>query len=189
MMQAWPGAKIRVRKVVVTGSLIAAVCFAAVGCAPALTTVGVSEAEIATYGAKKGMTLDEAKALWGEPKGWASDEAFASVNWLMADGKELHAVFLNGLLDSGKIIAAAASSSPTPTAFQGVTMAKYLRLSVGMTYDQAVGVIGTHGEEVSRVGSGATLTVMYSWSNRDGSNMNAMFQGGKLISKAQFGLK
>lgn len=188
-MQAWPGARLRVRKIVVVGSLMAAVFFAAVGCAPALTSVNASEAEIAPYGAKKGMTLDEAKALWGEPKGWASDEAFASVNWLMADGKELHAVFLNGVLDSGKIVAATASPSPAHTTFQGVTMAKYLRLNVGMTYDQAVGVIGTHGEEVSRAGSGATLTVMYSWSNRDGSNMNAMFQGGKLIIKAQFGLK
>ena len=29
---------------------------------------------------------------------------------------------------------------------------------------------------------------MYSWKNANGSNMNAMFQDGRLISKAQFGL-
>jgi hypothetical protein len=32
-------------------------------------------------------------------------------------------------------------------------------------------------------------TVMYSWQNPDGSNMNAMFQDDKLVSKAQFMLK
>jgi hypothetical protein len=29
---------------------------------------------------------------------------------------------------------------------------------------------------------------MYSWKNRNGSNMNAMFQDGELVTKAQFGL-
>jgi hypothetical protein len=30
---------------------------------------------------------------------------------------------------------------------------------------------------------------MYAWQNADGSNMNAMFQNDRLISKAQFGLR
>jgi len=48
-------------------------------------------------------------------------------------------------------------------------------------------------EKLSESTFGDTHTVMYSWKNRDGSNMNAMFQGGgpaksRLITKAQFGL-
>jgi hypothetical protein len=30
---------------------------------------------------------------------------------------------------------------------------------------------------------------MYSWQNDSGSNMNAMFQNGKLVNKAQLGLR
>ena len=30
---------------------------------------------------------------------------------------------------------------------------------------------------------------MYSWQNGNGSNMNAMFQGDRLVNKAQFGLR
>jgi hypothetical protein len=32
------------------------------------------------------------------------------------------------------------------------------------------------------------VSVMYIWKNSDGSNMNALFQNGKLLNKAQFGL-
>lgn len=32
-------------------------------------------------------------------------------------------------------------------------------------------------------------TVMYEWKNDDGSNMNARFQNGGLVNKAQFGLQ
>ena len=58
-----------------------------------------------------------------------------------------------------------------------------------MTYDRAVEVIGVPGSEQSRSEIAGITTVMYSWMNADGGNMNAMFQNGKLISKAQFGLK
>ena len=32
-------------------------------------------------------------------------------------------------------------------------------------------------------------SVMYQWVNADGSNMNAMFQNDRLVSKAQMGLE
>jgi hypothetical protein len=71
----------------------------------------------------------------------------------------------------------------------GVTARAFSRISTGMTYAEVISLIGEVGEEASRVELGDVETVMYMWKNRDGSNMNAMFQNGKLVSKAQAGLK
>jgi hypothetical protein len=57
-----------------------------------------------------------------------------------------------------------------------------------MSYEQVVSIIGASGTEISRSEFAGNLTVMYSWKNADGSNMNAMFQNGPLVNKAQFGL-
>jgi len=70
-----------------------------------------------------------------------------------------------------------------------ITMAKYEAALTGMTYTEVCGVLGTQGEESSRVELAGTTTVIYTWKNPDGSNMNATFQKGKLVAKAQFGLK
>jgi hypothetical protein len=83
-------------------------------------------------------------------------------------------------------------SFSTPT----LTMAKYNQIQNGMSYSQVVGIIGQSGVEMSRnrmEGVAGVMpsvdTVMYMWQNDGGlSNMNAMFQNDRLISKAQFGL-
>jgi hypothetical protein len=72
---------------------------------------------------------------------------------------------------------------------QRVTKAKYEALTKGISYADAVAVMGFNGEEMSRVELGGTTTVMYSWQNPDGSNMNATFQKDMLVSKAQFNLR
>ncbi len=106
----------------------------------------------------------------------------------------LLAGFMSGIgagLSGGLSPASNASrpSFPLPSATRTVvTMAEYNRLQTGMTYQQAVEIIGAPGEELSRSELAGTLTVMYSWSNLGGSNMNAMFQNNGLVNKAQFGL-
>ena len=67
-------------------------------------------------------------------------------------------------------------------------MEKYLRIANGMTYAQVVQMLGEPGRELSRSDLGGTVTVMYSWQNSNGSNMNVMLQNDAVISKAQFGL-
>jgi predicted RNA-binding Zn-ribbon protein involved in translation (DUF1610 family) len=69
-----------------------------------------------------------------------------------------------------------------------VTIAEYERIQEGMTYDQVSAIIGEAGEEISRSDIAGYRTVMYAWKNSNGSNMNAMLQNGRLITKAQFGL-
>ena len=77
-----------------------------------------------------------------------------------------------------------------------VTLAEYSELRSSMGYWEVRSIIGESGTEVSRNHMDGVLgvmepieTVMYSWSNADGSNMNAMFQNDRLIQKAQFGLQ
>lgn len=69
-----------------------------------------------------------------------------------------------------------------------VTRAEYDQLREGMTYEEAVRIIGVRGDEQSRSDLAGITTVMYSWMNDNGSNMNAIFQNNKLVTKAQFGL-
>jgi hypothetical protein len=75
--------------------------------------------------------------------------------------------------------------SPPPV----VTKAEYDQIQEGMTYTQVREVIGAAGEELSRSDIAGYATVMYSWKNSNGSNMNAMFQNDRLVNKAQFGLR
>ncbi len=73
-----------------------------------------------------------------------------------------------------------------------VTIDDFYAIHEGMTYDEVVEVIGFRGEEVSRASFGGITTVMVAWTNDwaflDASNMNATFQNGRLIAKAQLGL-
>jgi hypothetical protein len=71
----------------------------------------------------------------------------------------------------------------------GITLANYERLQTGISYAQACEILGKTGTEMSRSEMVGYVTVMYSWQGDGVANMNAMFQNGKLVSKAQFGLK
>ncbi len=79
---------------------------------------------------------------------------------------------------------------------QNVTFAQYNQIQVGMSYEQVFSIIGKHGEEMAQnriegvPGIMTSIsTVMYQWTNGNGSGMNAIFQNNKLMQKAQFGLK
>lgn len=86
------------------------------------------------------------------------------------------------------------SSNPSPP--DEISMAKFLAVEAGMNEAQVITIMGRSGIEMSRNEMEAvpgfmdkTVTVMYSWNNPNGSNMGAMFQNDKLITKAQFGLE
>jgi len=57
-----------------------------------------------------------------------------------------------------------------------------------MSYSEAVEILGGPGEEISRSDIAGYTTVMYQWKKWTGANMNAMFQNGRLVTKAQMGL-
>jgi hypothetical protein len=91
----------------------------------------------------------------------------------------------SGTSNGGVVSTIVDSVAPTPA----VTKSEYDALQTGMSYEQAVRIIGQTGEELSRNDLAGFTTVMYQWQNADGSNMNAMFQNGGMVQKAQFGLK
>lgn len=72
-----------------------------------------------------------------------------------------------------------------------LTKEKFEQITDGMTYEEVVKIIGAEGTLISETGEKGTdfHTLMYEFPT-DGmfSNANMMFQGGKLINKAQFGL-
>jgi len=93
------------------------------------------------------------------------------------------------------------SSRTSPVTLDDITQgvvnkSEYDLLENGMSYEEVSRIIGSPGEEMARnhiEGVPGVMksveTVMYSWQNSDGSNMNATFQGNKLVTKAQFGLR
>lgn len=77
-----------------------------------------------------------------------------------------------------------------------VTMAKYNRIEVGMSQEVVISIIGTKGVEEARSymeGVPGVMksieTIIVAWTNKDGSNMNIIFQNNVVFQKAQFGLK
>ena len=91
--------------------------------------------------------------------------------------------------DLGKTIAAA-SGRPTHYGVSpsGVTLRDFLTVRTGMNLGEVTAILGS-GTELSRSDIADYSTVMYSWKNRNGSNMNVIFQDGRVVSKAQFGLR
>jgi len=73
---------------------------------------------------------------------------------------------------------------------QGITLAKYMKLNTGMTYDDVVSILGKNGVELSSTEIAGIKSVTYKWDGVSfASNMNATFSNNQLVSKAQFGLK
>lgn len=73
-----------------------------------------------------------------------------------------------------------------------MTLEKFNKINMGMTYEQTVSIIGEEGTIMSEnnIGNDEQYhTIMYYWYSNDGvSNANVTFQGGKVVSKAQVGL-
>lgn len=74
-----------------------------------------------------------------------------------------------------------------------ISMEEFSKIKNGMTYNEVKEIIGSEGELLSESGAPGSpyYTVMYAWdgSGSLGANAIFMFQGGKLISKSQMGLK
>ena len=72
-----------------------------------------------------------------------------------------------------------------------ISLSEFNQLQDGISYEEAVEIIGSSGSLMSESSLGGISTKMYTWEGEGdiGANANAMFQNGKLISKAQYGLK
>jgi hypothetical protein len=83
-----------------------------------------------------------------------------------------------------------------PRSGRVVTKAQHDQVQEGMSCAEVMGSVGSAGEELSCnhfQGVPGIVpdisTKMYTWQNGDGTNMNAIFQNGRVVSKAQIGLR
>jgi hypothetical protein len=108
-------------------------------------------------------------------------------------GEGVNMYLVRKLEDKGIITISSSTEPPSGSGIFGteqrITKSMYDRIQNGMSYRQVISIIGQEGEELSRTEMVDISTVMYMWQNDDGSNMNIMFQNGKVIQKAQFGLR
>lgn len=65
------------------------------------------------------------------------------------------------------------------------TIEIYDKITLGITYEEAVELIGSEGEVFTESGEGEFATTVYQWKNSDSSNLQLMFQTGVLITKNQ----
>ncbi|KLE32499.1 hypothetical protein AAW00_13465 [Aurantiacibacter luteus] len=72
-----------------------------------------------------------------------------------------------------------------------MSAAEFASLRSGMSYSEAVAIIGGPGELMSESDIAGYNTRMYQWDGEGGfgANANAMFQNDELVNKAQFGLE
>lgn len=101
--------------------------------------------------------------------------------------------FLGTIVIGMRSCSSAVSNASSVTGSKGsATLAKFGQVQAGMTYAEVVKIIGGEGAEMSRVEMpGMGEMVVYAWDGEGalGANMNATFQGGRLVSKAQAGLR
>ncbi len=85
------------------------------------------------------------------------------------------------------------TTTAEPAKSSKISLEEFNSIKNGMTYKEVVEIIGGEGEVLSESGEEGSKyhTIMYKWDGEGGfgANANAMFQGGKLISKSQLGLK
>jgi len=78
-------------------------------------------------------------------------------------------------------------------AHEGITLAKFNKLTNGMSYRQVVAILGKEGTVMSTNTlpgiNGNLTTTMYSWDAGFMASMTAMFQNDRLMSKSQLGLE
>lgn len=72
-----------------------------------------------------------------------------------------------------------------------ITLSEFNKLQSGMSYEEAVKIIGSKGEVMSESNLLGIHTIMYSWSGGGSAGANAiiMFQNDRVISKTQIGLR
>lgn len=92
------------------------------------------------------------------------------------------------------------ASSTTSSTTSGVTteqkqdrlnLEKFNKIKTGMSYQEVVNIIGEEGTVLSESEIGNIKSTIYSWYGEGsiGANANVTFQNGKVVSKAQVGLK
>lgn len=131
------------------------------------------------------MSYEEVVALLGEGTELSSSEV-AGIKTTMYtwDGKGISN--MNVTVQDGIVTSKAQLGLNDMDA--NVTLEQYNSVNEGMTYEEVATILG-EGQVSSETKILDSTAILYEWVNKNGSNMNAMFQDGTLTSKAQFNLE
>ncbi|PEL06729.1 hypothetical protein [Bacillus sp. AFS017336] len=110
--------------------------------------------------------------------------------------RSIRSIVLGTAIATGLIIASGCSNTTESHESTGksvvITKAEFDQVQNGMTTKQVFDIIGGKGEVMSEAGEKDKpgYTILYTYNGKGtGANANFTFQDGKLMAKAQFGLK
>lgn len=98
------------------------------------------------------------------------------------------ATFRNGELTS-KIQSGLKSGNSETTSSADLTLAKYNQIQNGMSYEEAVKIIGSEGTQTSSSNFGQIKVASYKWEGDKYAKIFATFRDNKLASKSQSNVK
>lgn len=139
-----------------------------------------------------GMKYDDVVKILGSAGTESSSSSSAgntykSYKWEGANNARITASFKNATLTSKNQSNVRSTSAQTATA--DLTMAKYEQLSTGLTYNEAVKIIGAEGSQTSSSSSGSYKTTTYKWEGEKNARIYVIFKDDKIQSKSQSNLK
>lgn len=134
---------------------------------------------------KMDMSYEEVVALLGEGTETSSSEIAGIKSTIYTwNGKGISN--MNVTIQNG--IVAGKAQFELKSMDSKITLEQFNNVKEGMSYEEVAGILG-EGQVASETKVLDYTSTMYEWINKDGSNMNAIFQGGSLMSKSQFNLK
>lgn len=120
-----------------------------------------------------------------ENKGWSTSDKLVAVGLplLIAIG----AFVQQGASTTHTVVAPMTTSAAAPVASPVEDKSAFVSLKSGMSYKQAVAILGAEGEVVASDEMSGIKTVLYEWKDdKVWATKNALFQNDKLVSKKQF---
>ena len=92
---------------------------------------------------------------------------------------------------SNSTVSSTTSGVTTEQKQDRLNLEKFNKIETGMSYQDVVNIIGEEGTVLSESEIGNIKSTIYSWYGEGsiGANANVTFQNGKVVSKAQVGLK
>lgn len=137
-----------------------------------------------------GMTYDEVVALIGEDGTNISETEIGGVKTSVYEWKSSES-FGNATItfSDGKVVNKAQFGVASGDDVE-ITLDQFNAIETGMTYDEVVSVLGGEGSLLSESDIAGSNAQIYMWSGTSlGANANVTFSDGKVIAKAQSGLK
>lgn len=134
-----------------------------------------------------------AKSACSQLKSDLGEESFSSYILYLVDPENVNLLSVMG--DEVKYDVFGDNDFSVPVDNPGtISLEEFNAIKTGMTYQEVFDIVGSRGEVLSEVDLGLGdeyYTAMYTWDGEGslGANANVTFQGGKVTSKAQFGLE